>query len=1007
MLTYNLNGVSNSPTTSGSRVVMILLILISLVMIFSYGAGHAAAADGSIIYVNSSSGSDVNNGYTWNTAKLTIKNATGTVSNGGTVNIASGTYTGTGNKNISINKNLTLIGIDENNTIIDAQGTSNIFNIQSGIKITILNLTLQNGNTDNGGAIKNLGILNLNNITFQDNTANRGGAIYNDDGTLTIYNCTFTRNTATERGGAICSDNTATLTCNTFTLNSAPNGGAIFHDVRALTGIGNSFVLNTANYGGAIFNNGGTITQNDSEFIQNTATNHGGGIYNGKGILTEFNNTYALNTALSGNGGAIFNTGNVTDTFITYYNNSASVLGGGIYNNGGNVTGSNNTFTLNAAYWGGAIYNIASIVTENECVFIQNRATWGGGAIYNDGFLGTPRVNIANNTFNNNTSIYGGVIYNINATSIGINNTFTDNNATNGGAQYNDVKSIIFTSNSTFIYNTAINGGANYNKGNVLNETNNSFIHNSAEYGGAIYNNNCSLTENSNLFSDNSARLTGGAVYNSNSTLTELNNTYSANTAISGNAGAIYNAGIVNELFTTFYSNTATNGNGGAIYNTKSSNLNGTKNTLTKNSANWGGAIYSLGTINGNNCTFNQNNATISGGAIYNDANSVLNETSTSFENNTVTAGNGGAIYNKGLANITFNRIIGNNNYDIYNYFQGSTLNARYNWWGTNFSGINPISAGRINSGTVDIWMVLTINAVPTQIPTYGTSNITDDLLHDSNGNYHNPSSGHVPDGIISIFNTTLGIINSPSYTFNGNANSTLQGGSLPGVADVSGRVDNQTVHTSVTINFYPSPTVISTNPAQYAVNLPANQVFTVTFSEPIIAANFNLIVLKTSTGTIITTTKIINGNILTITPNNPLTEAKYLLLLYAGCVKDSEGNPSVAASRTYGIGAQPYVTSTDPTNYAVNIPRNKVITAIFNEPIVAKYLTLVQLKNATTGLIINTTKTVNGNTLTITPTTPLAANTRYLLLIYTFAVTDLAGNSNVNKAISFTTGAT
>jgi beta propeller repeat protein len=202
------------------------------------------------------------------------------------------------------------------------------------------------------------------------------------------------------------------------------------------------------------------------------------------------------------------------------------------------------------------------------------------------------------------------------------------------------------------------------------------------------------------------------------------------------------------------------------------------------------------------------------------------------------------------------------------------------------------------------------------------------------------------------------------------------------------------------------APTVTSTNPAQYAVNLPSNQVFTVTFSEAIKAANLNLVVLKTSTGTIIPTTKTISANVLTITPNSALSEAKYLLLLYAGCVTDLAGNPTAALSRTYGVGAQPYVTSTDPANYAMNVVRNKVITVTFNEPIVAKYLTLVYLKTST-GTVITATKSVSGNTLTITPSTTLAAGTRYIVTIYSFAVTDLAGNSNVNKAFSFTTGST
>jgi methionine-rich copper-binding protein CopC len=203
------------------------------------------------------------------------------------------------------------------------------------------------------------------------------------------------------------------------------------------------------------------------------------------------------------------------------------------------------------------------------------------------------------------------------------------------------------------------------------------------------------------------------------------------------------------------------------------------------------------------------------------------------------------------------------------------------------------------------------------------------------------------------------------------------------------------------------SPTVTSTDPANYAVNVAADKVIKVTFNKAIKAGNLNFVVLKTSTGTVIPTTKSITDNVLTITPNSALGEAKYLLLLYAGCVTDLSGNPIAATTRTFSAGNGPVVTVTDPVNYAVNVTRNKVITATFNEPILAKYLTLIYLKTATSGILVSTTKSVSGNTLTITPTSPLAAGTRYILMIYTFAVTDLSGNSNVNKAISFTTGET
>ena len=140
--------------------------------------------------------------------KQTIKNATGTVANNGTIYIASGTYD---ESNIIITTNMTIIGESQQNTIIDAQGNGNIFDITpgDGISLTLVNLTLQNGDsTGNGGAIDNEGsdgILNITNVTFNNNTAVFGGAIYNH-GTVTETNNTFNNNTASSDGGAIFND---------------------------------------------------------------------------------------------------------------------------------------------------------------------------------------------------------------------------------------------------------------------------------------------------------------------------------------------------------------------------------------------------------------------------------------------------------------------------------------------------------------------------------------------------------------------------------------------------------------------------------------------------------------------------------------------------------------------------------------------------------------------------------------------------------------------------------
>ena len=178
------------------------LLIIGLILVLSFGVSSVAAANSnSTIYVNTT-GNDLNNGSSWQHAKATITNATGTVANNGTIYIANGTYY---EHSINIKTNMTIIGESQTGTIINAQGNGNIFNIASGVTVILKNLTLENGNAGSGvgGSIYNNGNLTVSGSTFTDNTGWHAGAIYND-GTLTVTGSTFTDNTAySADGGAI------------------------------------------------------------------------------------------------------------------------------------------------------------------------------------------------------------------------------------------------------------------------------------------------------------------------------------------------------------------------------------------------------------------------------------------------------------------------------------------------------------------------------------------------------------------------------------------------------------------------------------------------------------------------------------------------------------------------------------------------------------------------------------------------------------------------------------
>ena len=405
------------------------IVVIGLFVIFSYGVGNVAAASGDTVYVNGSSGSDAYNGLnsTWitgtlNGPKATIKNATGTVTTNGTIYIAKGTYN---ESNIQINTNMTIIGENQKNTIINGkQSGYSIFTIESGANLTIANLTLTNGTSDTGGAIYSEGTLNVENCTFTNNTATYqngdGGAIFND-GTLTVTKSTFNKNTA-NYGGAIWNNgNNSTLTNNTFTNNTANDGGAIYNEHTGTVIVtNNTFTNNTANDGGAIFSYG-TSTVTNNTFNNNTADSlmvpyygYGGAIYT-LGTSTETNNTFNNNIGIYG--GAIYNQGTLTETNSTFNSNTAREEGGAI-SNGGILTETKSTFNNNSAVDGGAISNFGNLIVKDSN-FTNNAAINNGGAIL-DSFA----LNVTGSNFTDNTAGQGGAVYIDNSPTYTVNINF-------------------------------------------------------------------------------------------------------------------------------------------------------------------------------------------------------------------------------------------------------------------------------------------------------------------------------------------------------------------------------------------------------------------------------------------------------------------------------------------------------------------------------------------------------------------------------------------------------
>ncbi|NLQ17935.1 DUF4347 domain-containing protein [Marinomonas sp. M1K-6] len=133
----------------------------------------------------------------------------------------------------------------------------------------------------------------------------------------------------------------------------------------------------------------------------------------------------------------------------------------------------------------------------------------------------------------------------------------------------------------------------------------------------------------------------------------------------------------------------------------------------------------------------------------------------------------------------------------------------------------------------------------------------------------------------------------------------------------------------------------------------------------------------------------------------------------------DAAGNVgSASAGLTVSIDTTaPTLSSSAPSDNAVQVATNGDITLTFDEDIVKGYDTIT-LVNASTGATVETFNVLNGsnltlsdNTLTLDPTSDLDEATTYAIQISSTAVRDVAGNAYVgisdNTTLNFTTGVT
>ena len=271
------------------------------------------------------------------------------------------TYSDSDLSELIINKTLTIYG---NGHSIDANNMARIFNVSEGVTLTLVNVTLKNGQSDCGGAIFNNGTLVLIDSMLLNNNATNGGAIYNNpDCNVNLTNSVLANNTASY-GGAIYSENGTISIINSTLSDNYAAWGAVFYSENGKISITDSLIdKNTASSFGVIYSKNDTVTMTNSTFSNNQGRRGGIDVEGSNWTISDSN--FIANHAEIG--GALENWG-VTTIISSVLKDNTATQGNAIFAHNNNLTLDDVTFVDNGD---SAIYCSDGVeVDTSNCKFL-------------------------------------------------------------------------------------------------------------------------------------------------------------------------------------------------------------------------------------------------------------------------------------------------------------------------------------------------------------------------------------------------------------------------------------------------------------------------------------------------------------------------------------------------------------------------------------------------------------------------------------------------------------
>lgn len=321
-------------------------------------------------------------------------------------------------------KNLVING---NGHYIDANSQSRIFTINAS-NITINNLILKNAN--NSAIFITGSFLTTNNVTFENNFNDNGGAVHGENTTFKSVNDRFTDNDAKRFGSAILlQENSTFYLCNgSFKSQKELCWGLIDLTKCNFTIVNTTFNDIKSKYSSALHIERSEGLIKNCNFINLHASITAGaiGFADIAKSVTIDNCTFKNATSTKNAGAVIFISGEA-DPFL---NESRSAINGGCIIK-------NSQFIECYSELGGAVMHLEGILNIENCNFTNNSALYMGAGIY----LSHANATLDNTYFNENRVFHitdkynsGGAIFSDRCNLTVKSSNFTENFAISGSA---------------------------------------------------------------------------------------------------------------------------------------------------------------------------------------------------------------------------------------------------------------------------------------------------------------------------------------------------------------------------------------------------------------------------------------------------------------------------------------------------------------------------------------------------------------------------------------------